>query len=256
MTAIDIAAIVGAAAWLPQIGTWIYRAVVTPRLEFVPAPAPELGFTSLGPILNIRAALSCGRKDAIVENMRIVLRHERGREIELTWASLNETISQIRGAGGETTDVSKWQPAIALKLSTLTLVEKLIGFQDTRFHSDERALVLAVVEHHNHLKKTRADFADETLRSKQFADLIDFHRRSMCWEVGRYNMTAFIHVIGMKRPTTRKWQFSLVGADIERLQQNVEEVARYSRETIVPPPLDARRDYLWNWINPALESIP
>lgn len=257
MTAIDVAALIGAAAWLPQIASWVYKLFVHPKVQFVPAPSPELGYTTFGPIFNVQCALACSRKDAIVERIRISLRHERGRTIDLNWVQLNETFSQIRSAGGETADVSKSQPAIALKVGTLGLVEKTIGFQDLRFNKEARTLLLVVVEHSNHLRKTRPeDFIEETLRSKQYADLIDFLRRSMCWEVGHYRMAVQLHVLDVKQPQVRHWRFSLSASDVERLTQNVEEGTRYIREVFAPPPPETRKEFLWNWINPALEPEP
>ena len=52
MTAADIAAYIGAAAWLPQIGAWIYNAVSRPELKIVSAGQIEIGFSMFGPIAN------------------------------------------------------------------------------------------------------------------------------------------------------------------------------------------------------------
>src|SRR5690348_9666774 len=54
----EIAAYIGAAAWLPQIITWLYRGIVRPSVRLVPNQYAEAGFTSLGPIFNLRMAFS------------------------------------------------------------------------------------------------------------------------------------------------------------------------------------------------------
>jgi hypothetical protein len=36
MTPAEVAAYVGAAAWLPQIAAWLYRAFVSPKIIIVP----------------------------------------------------------------------------------------------------------------------------------------------------------------------------------------------------------------------------
>jgi len=48
MTPAEIAAYIGAAAWLPQIATLIYRYFVQPVVTIIPDKYAEVGFTSLG----------------------------------------------------------------------------------------------------------------------------------------------------------------------------------------------------------------
>ena len=181
MSPSEIAAYIGAAAWLPQILGWIYKAIIKPQVGLVPGPTPEVGYTSLGPIFNLSCAISASRRDAIIQNITIVMRHEKGQSTVLTWQTLNETFSQIRSATGETAEVSKKQPAIALKVSTLVLAEKLIGFQDPDFQERNRALANSLIELYNHLKKTNPDYQEQTIKSKQFADLIDFYKKNVFW---------------------------------------------------------------------------
>lgn len=58
----EIAAYIGAAAWAPQIGSWMYGWLVKPRVQILPERMVEVGFTTLGPIFNIRLALSASKK--------------------------------------------------------------------------------------------------------------------------------------------------------------------------------------------------
>src|SRR5262245_57241996 len=153
MTGFEIAALVGATAWVPQIATWLYRAAVRPRIAIVAAATASVGYTTYGPILNVMIALSCSRKDAIVERIRLLIQHENGRQIDLTWMRLSETFSQIRGPAGEITEVSKDQPAIALKVGTLAVVEKIIGFQDVTFQRNALAEINDLVAAATHLDR-------------------------------------------------------------------------------------------------------
>ena len=115
--------------------------------------------------------------------MEIALRHEKGQSTTLSWTTLNETFSQIRSVvTGETAEVSKNQPAVALKVGTQLLVEKLIGFQDFKFQKRANDLINAHIEIHNHLKKIRPDaYQAETLQSKEFADVVDFFKKNIFW---------------------------------------------------------------------------
>jgi hypothetical protein len=70
MTAAELAAYIGAAAWLPQIVSWIYRALSRPVLTIIPEDRVELGFTPLGPIFNLQTALSASRHDIVINDFQ------------------------------------------------------------------------------------------------------------------------------------------------------------------------------------------
>src|SRR5437867_4178650 len=95
MTPLDWVAIVGAAAWIPQVLGWAARKLTEPSLRLVTGIAPEIGYTSFGPIFNLTCAISAERKDAIIERVSCTLEHERGQRLRLSWARLSETFSQI-----------------------------------------------------------------------------------------------------------------------------------------------------------------
>lgn len=252
MTAIEWAAIIGAAAWLPHIGTLVVRWLTKPRVKLIPGPQPEIGYTALGPILNFTSALSAERKDAVIESITLEATHERGQVTRFAWSTLNETFSQIRGPEG-TAEVTRNQPAIALKVSTLALVEKLIGYQDPEFQENGRALISALGNQNDYLKKTDPDPAKATLRSKQFLDLIEYYQRGFPWQEGRYTVVVTMRLAGVKAPATEHLTFELTPADIDRLKLNLEEIERYLRDTVDPP--EEEPHYKWNWINPRLSRL-
>jgi hypothetical protein len=243
----DWIAIVGAAAWLPQALGWIMRRVTRPLVRIVPHHSPEIGFTSFGPIFNLTCAISADRKDAVIERMTASLAHERGQKLELVWSTLNETISQIRSPSG-TAEVGKNQPAIALKVSTLVLAEKAIGFQDRAFRDEVEQQTGIVAERMSFLQKSNSDPGGETLKSKEFADLVEIWERRFCWQEGRYAASIGIRIAGVKKPTVRVLSFRLSQTDVERLRRNVPEVRRWENDLVIPPPEPTT--YTWNWVYP------
>jgi len=118
MNAADIAAYIGAAAWLPQIGVWIHGYFVTPRVTVLPGAEAEVGFTSYGPIFNVRMAFSADRKDAIIDGLEVMLKHADGDTRTLRWAGLSETFSEIRDDAGNRQVVSRDESPVALKIGT------------------------------------------------------------------------------------------------------------------------------------------
>ena len=78
MTAAELAAYIGAAAWLPQIVSWVHRWFVTPKITIIPDRYADVGFTSYGPIFNVRMAFASDRKDAIIDGFELVVQHTDG----------------------------------------------------------------------------------------------------------------------------------------------------------------------------------
>src|SRR6267378_436482 len=95
MTASDIIAMIGAAAWAPQIFQWIREAIKKPKLELIPAPTILLGYTPAGPIIQLAAAISSENRDVIVTNMSIRVEHESREERLLKWVSVAENLANF-----------------------------------------------------------------------------------------------------------------------------------------------------------------
>lgn len=254
MTTFDWVAIVGAAAWVPQVLGWIARRFTTPRLRVIPGRSPEIGYNSLGPIFNFPCAISADRKDAIVEKATIRLTHENGQATDFHWIFLNETFSQVKSPEG-VSEVGRNQPAVALKVSTLVLTEKQIGLQERGFEEDSRALITALTDRHDHFKKTEPDHYQQlTLKSKEFADLIAFAAKRFVWQEGRYTVRLALRVVGVKDPTIQMFHFTLISVEIARLRQNLDEIERYVRDLILPPAEAESRPYRWNWAYPLFDQ--
>lgn len=240
-------AILGAAAWVPQVAGWISRALVKPRLKVIPSNAPEIGFSSLGPIFNLTCAISAEKKDGIIERITARVRHERGHTNEFKWATLNEVFSQVRSTEG-IAEVSKNQPAIALKVSTLVLTEKQIAMQEVSFEQDSRPLVQAVMAHHDFLRKSDPDYRRKTIGSAAFDALMTFARHRFPWQEGNYTVALELRIAGVIEPTVQTFHFSLTASDVDRLRANLDEINRYTNDLVeAPDPLPV---YQWNWVYP------
>ena len=251
----EFAAVIGALAWLPQIFTWIYQWLVKSQVRIVLGTPPEVGYTTLGPILNLDCAISASRCDAIIEKITINLRHDKGQSTILHWKTLDETFSKIRSGTGETAEVTKSQQAIALKVSTLILVEKRIGFQDLVFQEKQLVLLNSLNEEFAYLKKNNPEnYRDLTLKSKEMSNLSDFYQKNVFWQEGRYLGTICIHVLGTKEPKIQTFNFSLSKNDIDRLILNIEKNNRVEIEMILPPETHEKIPYIWSWIYPKLQS--
>lgn len=170
--------------------------------------------------------------------------------MEFYWKSLSETFSQIQSAQG-IAEVSKNQPAIALKISTLVLTERKIFMQQRSFDEDALLLTSVLNDQHNHLQKTQPqEYQDLTLKLKEFADLIAFYKKRFSWQEGDYSVQLELRIAGVKEPAIQMFHFKLTKNDVERLEQNLKEIERYMRDIFHPPAEGQTPNYSWNWAYP------
>ena len=248
ITGTEIAAYVGAAAWLPPIAYWIHGWLVKPVVQIVPERQIELGFTTFGPIFNVRVALSARRKDAVIDRMWIELRHEGGELRRLTWTGMRETFSEITDAAGNRQLVEKDQPAIALKVGTALLTEKFVRFQDLRFHKGLRPLRNALLDHLIYLKGQEADLPEAVMASRELHDVVEFYKSSFWWKPGRYTVQ-----FGIESRERAGLQAQTLGAeltqhDVDALQHNLDLIAPGFENELRFPSTDLQLRILpWTW---------
>ena len=134
MTPTELAAYIGALAWLPQIWSWIYGKIVKPKLRINCAATGEVGYSTFGPIVNIDVSISTEKRDALIEKISLKVTHEKGEVRTLTWNTLGEVPQDVRSATGEVTN--RWtrtQPAIALRVGEYFSADKFVGFREVEY---------------------------------------------------------------------------------------------------------------------------
>ncbi len=154
-TPAEIAAYVGAAAWLPQILAFIYRVATKARVTLVPEKQVEIGYTTFGPIFNLRLAVSAARKETIIDHVGASIHHEDGSLHEFTWAGMRETFSEIKDLSGNMQFVERDYSPIALFLNRYGLIERLFRFQGPLFRSKSMVLLRAAADCQAYLKKNK-----------------------------------------------------------------------------------------------------
>ena len=247
----EIAAYIGAAAWLPQIATWLYRSLVRPKLRVVPDQFAEVGFTTYGPIFNVRMAFFVENRDMIIDDVALIVRHEDGESRSFRWAGLGETISEITDASGNKQIVSRNQTPIAIKVGTQTLVEKFVRFQEPRFHQADRPPTQTLVAHFNYLKQKSPDaFVLEVLDSKELFAVLDGRQKWFWWKPGRYEL-----ILNPRSPQKFKlidpsFAFELSAVDVDHLKKNLAILDTEIRNLISSNlPGFKALPIIWQWAN-------
>jgi hypothetical protein len=247
----EIAAYIGAAAWLPPITTWLYKFFIRPKLRVVPEQFGEVGFTRLGPIFNIRMAFFVENRDIIIHGIELTLRHEDGESRSFRWAGLAETISEITDASGNRQIVSRDQAPIAVKISPQTHFEKFVRFQEPRFDATDGPVTQSLVAHFNYLKQKNAEtFVLEVLDSKEFFTVVEARKKWFWWKQGRYTVEIKPSSPQVFKLIDSSFDFELSSVDIDRLKKNIPAIDTELRNVISSNLNDFKPQPLnWQWAN-------
>ncbi|WP_140862460.1 hypothetical protein [Myxococcus xanthus] len=221
MTNTDIIAVIGAAAWIPQIFALIYQFLTRPLVHILPDKKASVGFTGFGPIFNLRMAFAVDRKDAVLDGVFVEMTHEDGSKLRLDWFGTIETFSHIVGPEGIRQTVERESPPIAMKLSTFGLHDKFVRFQSRSYHDGKKPLENAFFSHLNFLKTKGGDCLGAAMESREAAELSNYYRRSFCWKAGRYDLKFGVSSPGRVGVRVRKSSFVLSQADVDGLVLNV-----------------------------------
>jgi hypothetical protein len=220
MTAAEIAAYIGAAAWAPQIMRWIYRAYVTPQIQVINSQYASVGYTRFGPIFNLNLAFTAQRKPAIIDVLESVMTHEDGERRTFQMQGMSETISDIADPAGNKTVISKEQVTLAFRIPMETLLEKFVRFQEPRFHAELEPLTQKLAEHLKFEREKGDDYFNRVRATKEFHEILAFHQNYFWWKAGTYSV-----VFKMASPERIKmqqanFQLQLSQADVEALHAN------------------------------------
>jgi hypothetical protein len=255
-TPAEVAAYVGAAAWLPQILSLIYKTIVIPKVTIIPEKKVEIGYTAFGPIFNLRLAISAARKEAVIDYVGASIRHKDGSEHKLEWHGMRETFSQIIDPSGKMGFIERDYSPIALVLARFGVIERHFRFQDPAFHAKEQVGVRAAVDHQAFLKSKKADYHQELLESKEVHNILDLYQQSFFWKAGKYTLRFFVKSPNKLSLTDSKYLFELKSYEVEVLKKNLSHFRtvmsnQFKSDIEGFKPEDIR----WNWIYANVERI-
>jgi len=250
----QIAAFVGAAAWLPQLFRWGYGYFSRPKVVLIPNSTVEIGYTAFGPIFNIKLALSGALRDVLLEEFTVEIKHENGETRTLHWRGTQEVLNQIRDASGIRETVEREGSAIAVKVTPDMLVDRVFRMQDTRFQEQYRTL-LEDLSSQVSFQKSQGDGARARVEASDVLDkCIRYYRANFSWRPGRYQ--ARFHCKSINEPIrleTSDCNFLLSQADVDVIRENTNLLrdhflwVHFRNETIPPQP-----EIQFAWIYPQI----
>lgn len=221
--------IIGALAWVPHIITLLVKIFQKPILTITPADHCEIGFTELGPIFNIKAALTADHKNILIDSIEFNLKHESGSNYRFKWHEVSEVKGQMIVPGITSQPIVQESEAIAIKILPT-------DFKDLLFKN-------RMQEHTQGIKKYDYEFNKERRRlvnnnqydpekfypTKAVQDMQSFMQSQMIWKKGKYNIKLDINNKNNAKTNVPNMNFELSDEDIVLLQVNCDNIFKLQR---------------------------
>jgi hypothetical protein len=256
MNLIDWAAIVGALAWVPPIFGTIRAWLKKPRLQVFAQPAPEIGFTTKGPIFNLRLAFAVTNRDLVISGVRIHVTHESGEQISLAWQGIVQHMGSISYPQLGSAPFERESGVLALKVAQSSVEERFIKFQNPDFMmklSEHDAVSIRRLEH---LRKTQA-LDRSFLKAQEMSDLYSFIKHEFPWKPGSYRVLIQIESPEVFDVVGTEYQFVLSPLFVQRLHENLDQIETYYAAEVFPKDDAGEKSPLarWDWVYPEMRAI-
>ena len=251
MKTIDYIAIFGALAWTPHLiillKSWFFKS----RVRIITQKNVQIGFTTFGPIFNLRLAFAVEHKDIVVSDIKVRVRHESGEEKIFEWQGITQHLGTMKTPNVGDMPYEKEQSVLAIKLNQKEIEERFIRFQDPIFIQEQRDLIDKSVKKLAYLQSEKKYEPEEFLRAEEMTDLYTFNNQAFTWKSGRYHTTIEIQSPEGFTLVDNEREFSLSPIDIERLEKNKEQLELDYKGIIVGYE-DGQDNAVWQWCSPSL----
>lgn len=251
MKLIDVAAILGALAWLPQIFTWIYKWLSRPKVSIFHDTESEAGCIKNGCAFNVRLSFLSRKKHALIDDIQLYLTDKDGALHILKWMWCSETLYELLGPEGNAT-MSKQQNAVAINAYEDALIEKFVGFQSPEFNDERKRLSYQLQSFIENQKSGGAVNVDIVRQSNEYNNLVRLYKSNFLWKAGEYKCVLKVHVADTNQIIEHGFKFILSDIEEDALRKNL-EVAKLAieREFIDPSsPITSS----WVWAKPSIFS--
>lgn len=251
MEKIDIIAILGALAWLPQIISWIYNWLQKPNIQVFNEEEAEVGFIKFGNAFNIRISFLARNKHALIDNITLDLIDKDGAIHHLKWMWYSETFYELQSPSGIAT-MAKQQNAIAINAYKDVLIEKFIGFQSPQFRESYKLLSYKLNTFIENQRRTGELDINVIKRSNEYNEIIRLYENSMIWKVGDYRAICKIHIADTNQTITKNLKFHISDIEVETLRKNLDFSRRGLDIEFITP-----QDQLegnWMWVKPKIQE--
>ena len=243
----DIVALVGAAAWLPQL----WRLLQRPRVTPIVGGQIEVGFTILGPLFNPKIAFRTERRPALVTGIDYSVRHERGQVTDFRCVQLIEHGSQSESSSGETAVHQRAQDVVAIVLVPTMIVERKTVSREISCWQNLERLNIALGRAVDRLRGPGAAWIRDVERSAEYVEIRQFLVDAFVWQPGEYTVRCTVTVAGQRSRPTCEFRFVLGETAVAALRENTATLEHNFRESLIPgAPGEKKAPMLFKWVYP------
>ena len=255
MTAFELAALIGAFAWLPHV-IGFFRAIFTKaEIGIIAEKNAEIGFTTFGPIINMRVAFYTKNKDIVVSNIRMRVTHESGDSRLFSWFGVKQQMLQMNTRDTGPIPFEKELSVLAIKLSPKDIEERSIRFQDSKYHEEKGEFEAKAVKKLNYLQSIGQANIVDFLKCEEMSDLKSYITRSFGWKPGVYTLVFELESPEAFSITNNSYRFALSAIDVENLEKNRLVVDRFFESQLLPVEEGKQQEpIVWNWRYPAVKA--
>lgn len=251
MKIIDWIAILGALAWTPHLFSLIKSLFTKPEIRVITQKTAEIGFTTYGPIFNMRIAFSVKNHDVVISNFRVRITHESGEEKVFEWQGVRQQVMKMHTSDGPI-PYEKENSVLAIKLNQSEVEERIIQCQEVSFVAGKRSLEDKAIRKLSY-DRVQTDYDPlNFLRSQDAVDVFNYIKHAFSWRAGKYKV-----VFELESPETFKlvdneFEFSLLPMDVEELDKNKDFIEQEYVNNLVGEGNDSYKPVYWNWRNPLI----
>ncbi len=254
MKLIDWIAILGALAWAPYLIGVIKQWFSIAKIRVITQRRAEIGFSTLGPIFNIRLAFSVENRDIVVSDMKVRLRHESGEEKVFEWQGITQHMGKMQIPDAGIMPFDKEQSVLAVKLNQKEIEERFIRCQDASFIATKQIYEEKAVKKIAYLKAEGKYDRETFLREQEMTELYSFNKHAFPWKEGKYIVSIVIQSPEKFQIVDNKSEFLLSHMDIEQLSENKNIIEESYRQELSGKK-EGDDDLVWQWRNPTLVKI-
>ncbi len=256
MSPIDFAAIVGALAWIPPIFIGVRAWLTKPKLRVITQPVPEIGFTSLGPIINLRVAFTVTHKDLVITGIRLQLTHESGEQTDFSWRGIVQRMGTMTFPQVGALPFEKESNVLAMKVSLKDVEERFIRFQSLDYLQRKAELETNSIKKMTYLRHSGALDERTFLRSEEMTEIYSYIRQSFAWKPGGYRLRILIEAPDAFDVVDDQYAFTLSPMQAHDLSGNLQHIEQYYSNEIVPlKDGEQMAQITWKWSYPDMQRI-
>lgn len=253
MKIIDWIAILGALAWMPHLISMIKSYFTRPEVRIITQKIAEIGFTTYGPIFNMRIAFSVKNHDVVVSNFRIKVTHESGEEKLYEWQGLKQQVMKMHTNEGSI-PYEKENSVLAIKLNQREVEERIIQCQEISFIAGKKDIEDKAIKRLSYDREQDGYDSLEFLKSQESIDVYSYIKHAFTWKAGKYKVVFELESPEEFNLAGNEYEFTLMPIDIEELERNKKFIEQDYINAFVMDTHPAHKSVHWNWRNPSLHK--